>query len=246
MLTVLTQNIWGGAPFWRLRRKAMASLIARTRPDLIGLQEVHAPNAIGAEGQAHELARLVEGYEVIVSPGMVTPSGRSEGVAILSRHPILDCESVHLSQDTEDHLDRFGPRVVLRALIETTDGRVDAFVTHLSLSARARLRTVPEWLDFASRGRAPSSSRGAVLMGDLNAEPDEPAIGLMTGGWLDAWASASGSDARGGTWPAIAPFRRIDYVFVQPADRWVIHACRRAMTGSDHLGVVARLELIGS
>ncbi len=251
MLTVLTLNIWGGAPFWRLRRKALASLIARVRPDLIGLQEVHAPGPNGAASQAHELARLATGYDVIFSPGRVAAAGRSEGVAILSRHPVLDWEATHLTREADDRRDRFGPRVMLRALVGTPEGRVDAFVTHLSLSRSARLRTVPELLDFASRGRARSASRGAVLMGDLNAEPDEPAIALLegggepsAGGWLDAWASANGADARGGTWPAIAPYRRIDYIFSQPADGWAVHACRRAMTASDHLGLVARLDWI--
>lgn len=253
MLTVLTQNIWGGAPFWRLRRKALARGIARMQPDLIGLQEVHASDPSGAESQAHELARLIRGYDVIFSPGRMTPLGRSEGVAILTRHPILDWESAHLTQDADDALDRFGPRVVLRVLVETPIGRVDAFVTHLSLSRRARSRTVPELLAFASRGRALSSSRRAVLMGDLNAEPDEESIGDLKGGegescggWLDAWTSANGAGAPGGTWPAIGPHRRIDYILVQPTDAWAIRSCRRALTASDHLGVLARLEPVGS
>jgi endonuclease/exonuclease/phosphatase family metal-dependent hydrolase len=249
MLTVLTQNIWGGAPFWRLRRKALATSIAKIRPDVIGLQEVHAPDPIGAESQAHELAHLIEGYEVIFTPGRIGPSGRSEGVAILSRYPVLDREASPLTQDPRDARDRFGPRVVLRALVETPAGLVDAFVTHLSLSRRARTRNVPELLAFATRSRTRSSSRGAVLMGDLNAEPDEPSIGVLESGgghsgWLDAWTAANGAGARGATWPAIAPYRRIDFVFAQPGEGWVIDACWRGeMTGSDHLGVVARLGL---
>ena len=253
MLSALTQNIWGGVPFWRLRRKALARLIARARPDLIGLQEVHAPDPTGVGSQAHELARLAGGYDVIYAAGRTTPSGRSEGVAILSRHPVVDREVCPLTQDADDTKDRFGPRVVLRALVDTPDGRVDAFVTHLSLSPRARLRSVKEILAFASRGRARLSGRGAILMGDLNAEPDEPTIGVLTGGggqsgdgWLDAWASAHGADARGGTWPAIAPYRRIDYILAQPSGGWTVHACRRAMTASDHLGLLARIEPTGS
>ncbi len=171
MLTILTQNLWGGAPFWRLRRKALARAIARAQPDLIGLQEVHSPDPGGAESQAHELARLLRIDNVIFAAGRTTRYGRSEGVALLSRHPILEWESKPLTHDTDDVRDRFGPRVVLRALVETPDGRVDAFVTHLSLSRRARSRTIPELLDFASRVRARSSSAGGLLMGDLNAEP---------------------------------------------------------------------------
>jgi endonuclease/exonuclease/phosphatase family metal-dependent hydrolase len=79
-------------------------------------------------------------------------------------------------------------------------------------------------------------------MGDLNAEPDDPTIAALQGGWLDAWACAHGAGSRGGTWPAIAPYRRIDYVFTQPMDRWAVRACRRVVTASDHLGVLAQLD----
>src|SRR4051812_1587996 len=44
-LIVLTQNIWGGAPLWKFRCRSLARRIARLRPDIIGLQEVHAPDA---------------------------------------------------------------------------------------------------------------------------------------------------------------------------------------------------------
>ena len=52
MVIVLTQNIWGGAPFWNLRRRSLARRISRLRPDIIGLQEVHSPNPEGEMSQA--------------------------------------------------------------------------------------------------------------------------------------------------------------------------------------------------
>jgi endonuclease/exonuclease/phosphatase family metal-dependent hydrolase len=251
-MIVLTQNVWGGGPFWSLRRKSLARRIAQLRPDVIGLQEVHAPNPDGGSSQAHDLGDLTGGYQVIFAPGRVTPSGRCEGVAILSRHAIREHSVVSLSQDRDDVLDRFGPRVVLRAFIDLSEGPVDVFVTHLSVSRRARARTIHELLDFAARERNQSSSRGALLLGDLNAEPDEPIISALADGggqdgraWIDAWTSANGPNEQGGTWPAIAPFRRIDYILVQPAEHWEVHACTRIpRSGSDHLGVVARLGLV--
>jgi endonuclease/exonuclease/phosphatase family metal-dependent hydrolase len=242
-MLILTQNIWGGAPFWRLRRRSLARRIARLRPDIIGLQEVHAPDGSGSTSQAHELAELAGGYETIFAPGRVAPSGRCEGVAVLTRHTLRESRVRLLSQDRDDYLDRFGPRVVLRALVESPEGPLDLFVTHLSVSRRARARTVPELLAFVSAERARSTSRGAVLMGDLNAVPDEAVIPAFEhGGWLDAWKSANVPGAPGGTWPAVAPYRRIDYIFVQPAGAWDLQSCRREpIAGSDHLGVVAQL-----
>lgn len=115
MLTVLTQNIWGGAPFWTVRRRSLARRIAALRPDIVGLQEVHAPDIGGSESQAHELCGLVGGYEATFEPGRVAASGACEGVAILSRHAIVGRSAITLSQGGGDRLDRYGPRVVLRA-----------------------------------------------------------------------------------------------------------------------------------
>jgi len=244
MLTVLSQNIWGGGPLWRLRRKALARRIARLGPDLIGLQEVHARSASGEASQAHELADLLADYRVIFAPARTAASGRCEGVALLCRDPVREHGVKTLTQGPRDALDRFGPRVVLHAVVERPEGAVDVFVTHLSISRAARSRTVPELLAFTrSRLLRPR----AVLMGDLNAEPDESSVvALEQAGWLDAWKSARGPERRGGTWPALAPFRRIDYIFVQPAAARIVRACERAtVRGSDHLGVVTRLDWTG-
>jgi endonuclease/exonuclease/phosphatase family metal-dependent hydrolase len=117
-------------------------------------------------------------------------------------------------------------------------------VTHLSLSWRARARTIKELLGFARRERTRSRSRAAVLIGDLNALPGEEAMRLLESDWTDAWVLAHGSPDGGGTWPWFMPFRRIDYVFLQPASAWHLRACEREpASGSDHLGVVARLRM---
>jgi endonuclease/exonuclease/phosphatase family metal-dependent hydrolase len=128
---------------------------------------------------------------------------------------------------------------------------VDVLVTHLSLSRRARHRTISELAAFAARERRRSGSLGAVLMGDLNAQPDEATTAALErcgtaygGPWLDAWKARHGGSARGGTWPAIAPFRRIDYVFVQPPASWEVRGCEiEPVSGSDHRGLLARLRL---
>jgi endonuclease/exonuclease/phosphatase family metal-dependent hydrolase len=200
--------------------------------------------------QAHRLGELAGGYHTVFAPGRVAPSGRCEGVAILSRHPIRDHSVESLSQDRPDLLDRFGPRVVLRALVDPPEGPVDVFVTHLSVSRRARARTIHELVAFAARVRVRSPAIVAVLLGDLNAEPEESIVtSLETGGeqdggaWLDAWKIANGHTRRGGTWPAIAPYRRLDYIFLQPHGGWQVHHCEREpISGSDHLGVVSRLS----
>src|SRR5262245_49830827 len=102
--TVLTQNAWGGAPLWTRRRERLARAIADLEPDVVGLQEIHAPVATGEESQAHEIAQILGGYTVIFAPGRVTPRGACEGVALLVREgiEIVDHSRWKLSVDRED------------------------------------------------------------------------------------------------------------------------------------------------
>ena len=71
-LVVVTQNAWGGAAQWERRRDLMARKLGEIRPDVIGLQEVHAPDARDpGVSQAHELADRLGGYDVTFAPGRV-------------------------------------------------------------------------------------------------------------------------------------------------------------------------------
>ena len=244
-LLVLTQNVLGGGPAWPARKHLLARRIRRVAPDVVGLQEVHASSvrAGASASQAHELAALVgDGtYHVDFAPGRVADDGACEGVALLCRSGIRERSVESLTLDREDFLDRAGQRVVLCAMLDLPFGPIDVFVTHLSLSRRARVRTMKELMSFTSRERRRSRSVGAVLLGDFNALPGEEALALLGRHWSDVGARA------GATWPALVPFRRIDYVFVQPHGGWRIVACaREPLSGSDHLGLSARVRLTPS
>jgi endonuclease/exonuclease/phosphatase family metal-dependent hydrolase len=247
-LSVLTQNAWGGVPLWDRRREVLSKRIRALRPAVVGLQEIHAASVREGCDQASEIATLASGYRAWFAPGRVTASGACEGVALLCREDIevIERSIEALTLDRDDPFEGDHQRIVLRAAIRWDGAVIDVLVTHLSLSQRARARTVRELAAFAARERAKSGSVGAVLMGDFNASPREEAIaGLCHGehAWLDAWKHLHG-DASGGTWPAGFPLRRIDYVFVQPADRWIVTRCDRLpFLGSDHLGVMAFLDL---
>jgi endonuclease/exonuclease/phosphatase family metal-dependent hydrolase len=148
-----------------------------------------------------------------------------------------------LSLDSGDVREGRHQRVVLRASVRRGGAVIDVLATHLSLSKRARERTLAEIVAFAVRERRQSGSAGAVLVGDFNATPLEPALMLLDGaaGWLDAWEQAN-PDGSGATWPAAVPFRRIDYVWVRPGEGWSIAECRRMpIAGSDHVGLWARV-----
>ena len=249
-LVVLTQNLWGGAAAWRDRRELFARAIAELRPDVVGLQEVRAPaDGHGDDSQAHELAATLGGlYTAHFAPARACSGGTCEGVALLCAREVHERAVESLSLDPDDALERGNRRVVLCSRIEHEGQRVDVFVTHLSLSARARARTLAELGAFVRAERDRSRSAGAVLLGDFNAPPFEPAIAALErathGSWVDTWKARHGPTSRGGTWPVLLPLRRIDYVFCQPASAWTVEACQRVpFCGSDHLGVLARLRL---
>jgi endonuclease/exonuclease/phosphatase family metal-dependent hydrolase len=218
-LSVLTQNVWGGVPAWSRRRESLARELARCAPEVIGLQEVHAP-PLGAApsipaSQAHQLAASLGAYHAYYAPGRVKLSGASEGVALLCQGSMRE-HAVHaLTLDPTDRFDRRHPRVVLCATVDVGRYSVDVFVTHLSLSPRARSRTAAELLAFAERERRRSGSDAAVLLGDLNAHSGEECITEIERAsrhgrpWCDAWKAAHGQGA-GDTWPALWPLRRLD------------------------------------
>jgi endonuclease/exonuclease/phosphatase family metal-dependent hydrolase len=177
-LSVLTQNAWGGVPLWDHRCETLAKTIRGLRPAVIGLQEIHAGSAEEGRSQASEIAHLAAGYRAWFAPGRVTATGACEGVALLCREDIevIERSIEALTLDRTDPFEGEHQRIVLRAAIRWDGAVIDVLVTHLSLSRRARTRTVRELLSFAERERERSGSVGAVLMGDFNAPPSEEAI----------------------------------------------------------------------
>ena len=81
---------------------------------------------------------------------------------------------------------------------------------------------------------------GAVIMGDLNAEPDSPVLGLArNAGLLDAFELAGSGD--GFTFRSDDPYQRIDYILLSPdwsASEFQIPDS----TASDHLGIAVTID----
>src|SRR4051794_196805 len=141
-LTVMTQNLLGGVPFWPARCRRIAEAIRRVNPDIVGLQEVKASDRSDRHTQAHELAALLPGYDVDFARASSSARGVGEGVALLHRHEIVERSLHALTLDLHEVMDRRSPRVVLDALLDVGGVPMHAFVTHLSLSRRARSRTL--------------------------------------------------------------------------------------------------------
>lgn len=107
---------------------------------------------------------------------------------------------------------------------------------HLGLQGPLRARHARALLDVVGGARGP-----LVIGGDLNAHPDDSATRALASRCPDVWAAAG--DGPGLTMPAASPTARIDYLFASPA----ILPLRARTAGdpalSDHLMMVADLEL---
>lgn len=258
VVRAVTFNLWTSFfspapdPRWEARRDHAIAELRRLGPlDLVALQEVSrcdlgAPPLLQRENTAVSVGRAL-GLAVAFTPTWPMLPIYEEGNAVASRWPIRREADLWLSSSPPH------PRRALLAEVATPAGPLRVACVHLS-GSEAHAREVAAWL-AAQRPAMP-----ALFLGDVNAEPHEPAAAaLRAAGWIDAWEAATGSPAGGATSdPRNAhhaptdPARRIDYVFVDPGPRAVTVRSARVVldapdaTGrpaSDHYGVLVELEV---
>ena len=240
-LRVLVYNIHAGkdaAGEGNLAR--VAALIRETAADLVLLQEVdRGTRRSGGVDQLAEIGRRT-GFQGAFGRTLDYQGGEY-GIAVLSRWPILSDTLIPLP--VEPVQERAGgsyePRGALRVTVDAPGGVVGVVNTHLDPSGddAYRRQEVAAVRRIAAdlRARHPRT----VVGGDFNAEPGTATIGAMLAdGWRDAWAECGAGD--GGTYPADAPIKRIDYVLLAPgfgcADARVLPT-----TTSDHRPVLVTL-----
>lgn len=260
MMKVLTLNVWNYNRPWRRRCELIRQLIEREQPDIVGLQEVCNDWwwQRAHRNQAEQINSGL-GYHVVFRPAATYwrfPLVQV-GQAVLSRHPVREVESFSLSLDPNDPRDRRHPRSVLRAEVETAEGRVNFFVTHLSLSYQARNRSAIEFWEFASRLSRDDTSVPQIVVGDFNAIPHQWCIRFLTGraemdgrcgDFVDAWAAVHPDDL-GYTFSVDQPMRRIDYILargnVAVSDARIVgnQPNSDGVYPSDHCGLVAEVRL---
>jgi endonuclease/exonuclease/phosphatase family metal-dependent hydrolase len=246
-LHVATLNIRNLADRWFERLPLLLADMATLQPDLLGLQEVvyvmQQDRLIGAAGEGHYGA--VRGW-----------AGRPEyGNSLLVREP--------LAATATERLDLGAARAALRSVVALPSGAsVLVVVTHLHhLTPDEVLRdeqtaALLAWLD----GPATPAASATIVMGDFNAEPEEPAPARMRdAGFVSAFAVANGADPAV-TWPSglqaeamdtDGPPGCLDYIWVRGAAR--VESARLAFDRpdpmdptiypSDHLGIAARLTI---
>jgi endonuclease/exonuclease/phosphatase family metal-dependent hydrolase len=230
-LRVLVYNVHAGRDAERADNLArVAGVVRKTGADLVLLQEVdRGTERSGRVDQVAELARRTGMHGVFGKA--LDFQGGDYGVALLSRWPLAEDTLLHLPGDAPE------PRGVLRARVAAPGGPLYLLNTHLDASREDTFRRAEAaaLLEVAAGLRA----RGArvLLGGDFNATPESAVVADVLGaGWRDAW-SVCGGVGPGLTFPAKAPEKRIDYLFLPPGAE-----CRSAEVvggeASDHRGVL--------
>lgn len=233
-LGVLVYNIHAGkdaAGVDNLSR--VAALVRQSGADIVLLQEVdRGTERSGRTDQVAELARLT-GYHAAFGKTLDYQGG-DYGIALLSRSQILGDTllrlPVHPAQQRAGG--SYEPRGALYARIATPAGVLHVLNTHLDPSAEDRYRRqeVESLLAVADRLRA--RGEPVLIGGDLNATPESAVAAMLRdAGWTDAWTGCGTGD--GQTYPAAAPIKRIDYLFLPRAFR-CDSAAVLATDASDH------------
>ncbi|MGH7449582.1 MAG: endonuclease/exonuclease/phosphatase family protein [Longimicrobiales bacterium] len=223
----------------------IGAVIRAAAPDVVALQEVdvHWSERSGFADQAAALGQMLD-MQVRFAPIYEVPTAdaapqerrapaRQFGVAILSRHPIVEFRNhiiPRLSTQTDDSEPRPLPGF-LEAVIAVRGDRIHVFNTHLDYRAdpRVRVQQVAAMLELMPEAVP------LILMGDLNAPPAAGELQPLLARLSDAWA---GRQESGHTYPASTPDRRIDYILLS-AHFTVSGARVVPAAASDHLPVVA-------
>jgi endonuclease/exonuclease/phosphatase family metal-dependent hydrolase len=247
VVRVMVWNVHAGADAAGVDNLArVAERVRAERADVVLLQEVDRGVArSGGVDQPAALARLT-GMHAAFGKSLDYQGGEY-GVAILSRWPVVRHAAVPLPVDPPQP--RSGgattPRTALIAHVDAPGGPLVLVDTHIDASRDDRWRRqeaarLVALVDSLVR-HAPAGTT-VLLGGDMNSEPASAvqatlvaAAGPMRDAWADCGLAPDDTAAR--SYPARAPTKRIDYLYLTGAAR-----CRSARvvadSASDHRPVV--------
>jgi endonuclease/exonuclease/phosphatase family metal-dependent hydrolase len=209
-------NPGDGPDRWELRREALAEEVLRSRPDIIGLQEALLPQLQFLESRWTDYSRVGQGRDDGRDKGEFSP--------VLYNHQrfrLLRGHTFWLSPTPSvpsKGWDAALPRIATMAVLQDIRNKDTVWVinTHFDhIGKMARLHAAEQLLDtlrpILARGQA------TFLMGDLNTEPHEAPVQLISQYMQDACPSNVSNQ---GTFNGFAledtTHRRIDYLFYMP------------------------------
>ena len=233
LVRVLTYNILHGATTkGDFDLDLIAKVINDAQPDLVALQEVDfKTNRAKKYDLVTELAFRTDMAPLFARA--MTYDGGEYGEGILSKYSFLSTHN-HPLPYTEGK----EPRAAAAVNVQLPSGDTIRFIgTHLDhtkdptnrLMQAREINRVLTW-----------DERPAILAGDLNEEPDQPAMQELFSQWQGSFAEDTP------TYPSDEPRIKIDYVLFRPAHRWRVVSAEviDEKVASDHCPVLVVLELL--
>lgn len=208
-----------------------AKTMATFKADIIGLQEVDLNcRRSGSINQPRELGRKLNMHAAFGA--FMDYDGGQYGMAILSRYPLVNTQSVRLPNGNE-------PRVALQAEVRLPNG--DSLVV---------VNVHFDWVDDDKFRYAQASfladhlkklDKPYILLGDFNDQPGSRTIKLFQ----SLAVEADKPEHNRLTFSSIKPEVEIDFIFAAPAARWKVGRANvlDVPVVSDHRPVVTDLIL---
>jgi endonuclease/exonuclease/phosphatase family metal-dependent hydrolase len=233
-LRVMSYNIQHGRGMdGKVDLERIAEVIKEAKAEIVALQEVDRGVArTDRRDLPAELAKLT-GMEVFFDKNIPHQDGEY-GNAVLTRFPIL--------QRTNTHLRMLRPheqRGVIQLILDVHGRKVLFMNTHIDYRREdsERLENVAQFKEIL----AGYPGMPVIFCGDFNDLPGSRTHKGMKALLADAWEMAGESD--GFTFRADNPVRRIDYIWISPEMVKPLKLWVPSTLASDHLPLVAELQL---
>lgn len=193
---------------------ASARELAATGADVIALVELDADSLAAAS------TALRSSYPHSYAVGTV---------AVWSRYPLAGAEPLSLG---------LGWKRALRVTLQTPDSEIALYVVHAASVRPGHQDGRDTMLAELGRTVAADPTASALVVGDFNAAPTDPALGALRSD-LEWVRPTDGS--LGLTWPASFPLTRIDQVFARGVT--VVSSTTVRAGNSDHRATATRFSI---
>ncbi len=228
-LRVASYNVhrWAGVRGGRQYEPERAvAVIGEIGADVLALQEVLRPSQ-GAD-PLRELARQL-GFHLAFVVTRLHRRGEL-GNAVLSRWPLAGALAIDLS------FGRLERRAALAVRVSAGERSLQVAATHLALVDRTRARQVQALLDHPHLADGPT-----VLVGDMNAWRPTKASRALDHHFQTRHHNANWP----ASYPSVRPVLALDRLYARGVriESMETHTSDAARRGSDHLPIVATLEL---
>lgn len=224
-IRIATWNMHSGVGIdGRFAPRRVSRVIAELGADIVALQEFGS-RRVGFDMRAH--LEQATGWPALLMATCADRYGEF-GNAVLSRFPIVSSVCHPLDVGARE------PRNAIDVIIDCGVARLRVIATHLGLSRRERIRQIARLHELFTT----SDVHPVVLLGDFNV--------WRPRGSLDSFAPPADAMPAPKTFPAPMAVAALDRIFVSPLKSRVdmhVHRSRAAHVASDHLPLIAEIEL---